>query len=47
MAKKSGLGRGLNALISEANAETGNEPEAVLIISEIVRNPNQPRKTFD
>lgn len=47
MAKKSGLGRGLNALISEANAETGNEPEAVLSVSEIVRNPNQPRKTFD
>lgn len=47
MAKKSGLGRGLNALISEANAETGNEPEAFLSISEIVRNPNQPRKTFD
>ena len=47
MAKKSGLGRGLNALISEANAETGNEPEAVLSISEIGRNPNQPRKTFD
>lgn len=47
MAKKSGLGRGLNALISEATAETGNEPEAVLSISEIVRNPNQPRKTFD
>lgn len=47
MAKKSGLGRGLNALISEANAETGNEPEAVLSISEIVRNPNQPRKTFN
>lgn len=47
MAKKSGLGRGLNALISEANAETGNEPEAVLSISEIMRNPNQPRKTFD
>ena len=47
MAKKSGLGRGLNALISEANAETGNEPEAILSISEIVRNPNQPRKTFD
>lgn len=47
MAKKSGLGRGLNALISEANAETGNEPKAVLSISEIVRNPNQPRKTFD
>ena len=47
MAKKSGLGRGLNALISEANAETGSEPETVLQIADIVRNPNQPRKTFD
>lgn len=47
MAKKSGLGRGLNALISEANAETGNEPEAVLQIADIVRNPGQPRKNFD
>ena len=42
MAKKSGLGRGLNALISEANAETGNEPEAVLSISE----PKSAKKDF-
>ncbi len=47
MAKKSGLGRGLNSLISEATAETGHEPEATLPISSITTNPDQPRKTFD
>jgi ParB family transcriptional regulator, chromosome partitioning protein len=47
VAKKSGLGRGLNSLISEANAETGNEPEAKLPLSVITTNPDQPRKTFD
>lgn len=47
MAKKSGLGRGLNSLISEATAETGYEPEATLPIDSITTNPDQPRKTFD
>ena len=47
MAKRGGLGRGLDALISEANAETGSEPEATLPIEKIVRNPGQPRKNFD
>ncbi len=47
MAKKSGLGRGLNSLISEATAETGHEPEATLPIDSITTNPDQPRKTFD
>ena len=47
MAKKSGLGRGLDALISEATAETGSNPEATLPIEKIVANPNQPRKNFD
>lgn len=47
MVKKGGLGRGLDALISEATAETGSEPEATIEISEITRNPNQPRKNFD
>lgn len=47
MVKKGGLGRGLDALISEATAETGNEPEATIEISKITRNPNQPRKNFD
>lgn len=47
MAKKAGLGRGLGALISEANAESGNTPETTLLIEKIHRNPDQPRKTFD
>ncbi len=47
MAKKSGLGRGLNSLISEATAETGHESEATLPIDSITTNPDQPRKTFD
>lgn len=47
MVKKGGLGRGLDALISEATAETGSEPEATIEISKIIRNPNQPRKNFD
>lgn len=47
MVKKGGLGRGLDALISEASAETGSEPEATIEISKITRNPNQPRKNFD
>ncbi|WP_293817009.1 ParB/RepB/Spo0J family partition protein [uncultured Parolsenella sp.] len=47
MVKKGGLGRGLDALISEATAETGSEPEARIEISKITRNPNQPRKNFD
>lgn len=47
MVKKGGLGRGLDALISEATAETGSEPEATIEISKITRNPNQPRNNFD
>ncbi len=47
MVKKGGLGRGLDALISEATAETGSEPEATIEIDKITRNPNQPRKKFD
>lgn len=47
MAKKGGLGRGLDALISEATAETGSEPETSIEIEKITTNPNQPRKNFD
>lgn len=47
MAKRGGLGRGLDALISEANAESGNTPTTTLPIDKIKRNPNQPRKNFD
>lgn len=47
MAKKGGLGRGLDALISEANAESGKTPTTTLPIEKIKRNPKQPRKNFD
>lgn len=44
-AKKSGLGKGLDALFSE-NA-TDNEGAVTLNINEIEPNKNQPRKEFD
>lgn len=48
MAKKSGLGRGLSSLISEASVESGVEQTPNLIaIKDIKANPNQPRKHFD
>lgn len=47
MAKKGGLGRGLNALISESAAETGSKPDTSLPIEKVKRNPKQPRKNFD
>ena len=47
MAKRAGLGRGLDALISEANAETGSQSEATIDIHLISPNTDQPRKTFD
>lgn len=47
MAKRGGLGRGLDALISEATAETGSEAETSIAIDQITANPNQPRKNFD
>lgn len=47
MAKKSGLGHGLGALISEANAESGSSPESMLPIDQITTNSLQPRKKFD
>ena len=47
MAKKAALGKGLNALFTETAAESGSEPEASLSIASIVRNPDQPRKSFD
>lgn len=48
MMKKTGLGRGLDALIDTSHVDTGsassiNEVE----IAKIVANPNQPRRTFD
>lgn len=50
MTRKSGLGRGLDALLPSGGA--GGEPEARgnlldLSLDAIVANPNQPRHTFD
>ena len=45
---KSGLGRGLGALVGEADAETaGMRPDSVLPIEKVTPNKGQPRKTFD
>lgn len=53
--KRGGLGRGLNALVSEAEYETGGSSaslsnaasETKLPIEDIVPNPNQPRIQFN
>lgn len=53
--KRGGLGRGLNALVSEAEYETGGSAASVsnaasetkLPIEDIVPNPNQPRIHFN
>lgn len=48
MAKKTGLGKGLGALISEANIEAGNNDNITEIaISQIHPNASQPRKNFN
>lgn len=46
--KKKGLGRGLNALVGEAQYETGHtQEESKLPLDQIVPNPNQPRIHFN
>lgn len=46
--KKSGLGKGLNALMGEAQYETGHTTaESTMNIEDIHPNPNQPRSHFD
>lgn len=46
--KKAGLGKGLESLMGEADAEVGIEAaDSVLPISKIKPNKNQPRKNFD
>lgn len=46
--KKKALGRGLNALVGEAQYETGHKPtETKLSLDKIIPNPNQPRTHFD
>lgn len=47
MAKKTGLGKGLNALMAESSAEVGQDAETTLPITRIKPNPNQPRTNFD
>lgn len=49
MARKSGLGRGLESLMGEANAEVGGEtkPTTTLPITDVKPNKEQPRKNFD
>ncbi len=49
MARRSGLGRGLGALIPSevASAEAGPAALTELPLSAITTNPNQPRKAFD
>lgn len=46
--KKQALGRGLNALMGEAQTETGNVTSDTLVdITKIQPNPNQPRSHFN
>ena len=48
MAKKTGLGKGLESLMGEANAEVGSiAPETTLPISKVKPNEGQPRQNFD
>lgn len=46
--KKQALGRGLNALMGEAQTETGSvAPDTLIDITKIQPNPNQPRTHFN
>ena len=48
MAKRSGLGKGLESLMGGADVEVGAmRTESVLPLSQIRTNENQPRKSFD
>ena len=48
MVKKSGLGKGLNSLFSEVDAEVGNKKETTTLpLNKIKPNKDQPRKRFD
>ena len=46
--KKSALGKGLSALVSEAQYETGHTSDSNMILIDLIHpNPNQPRTHFD
>lgn len=47
MARKSGLGKGLEALFEDNNTGNSDNGHEMLKISEIQPNKNQPRKDFD
>ena len=47
MAKRSGLGKGLQALIVESGSEAQAKGMSEISLKKIVVNPNQPRKAFD
>lgn len=47
MARKSGLGRGLESLLGETAGEVGDAREETLDLSVIHPNADQPRKNFD
>jgi len=48
MIKKTGLGRGLDALIDTSHVDTSNASSINEVeIAKIVANPNQPRRNFD
>ncbi len=50
MTRKSGLGRGLGALLGETAGEVGSSADVTpheLPIDQVVPNPSQPRKEFD
>ena len=48
MVKKSGLGKGLNSLFNEVDAEVGNKKETTTLpLKKIKANKDQPRKRFD
>lgn len=49
VAKKSGLGRGLESLLGEAAGEVGSSHDGVreVALSDVRVNPDQPRKSFD
>ena len=48
MAKKSGLGRGLDALFTDNSVDSSeNNSPVTLKLNEIEPNKEQPRKTFD
>lgn len=48
MIKKTGLGRGLDALIDTSHVDTnGGSSISEVELSKIIANPDQPRRTFD